>query len=135
MTAQTSTYLRQYVLEHVLQAANHDSPANLYVALFLEDPTEAGTGQEVDAASYARREVAWDLVTDRSDAMQNNALLSFPAAVQDWGLVTHWGVYDALTAGNLLYYGRLNLARNTEVGVTNVAPAGTIVIDASGADQ
>lgn len=132
MSAQTSMYLRQYVLEHVLMGADFPSPNALYVGLFTEDPTERGTGAEVSAASYARQEVAWGFVWDRTDAATNSGILTFPVAGEDWGLVTHWAVFDAVEDGNMLYFGKLNLSRDTVMGVGNVCPAGSIVIDASG---
>lgn len=131
MSAQTSMYLRQYVMEHVLMRANHDSPDNLYLALFLEDPTPYGTGTEVSGDGYARQEVAWEF-TDRVDEAMNSAMLNFPAALEDWGTVTHWGVYDSVTGGNLLYFAEAKLPRVTETGDLNVVPAGSVTIDASG---
>lgn len=131
MAAQTSKYLRQYVLEHVLMQADHPSPTNLYLGLFLEDPTDEGTGTEVSGDGYVRQEVAWEFGS-RVDEVINTALLEFPEALEDWGIATHWGVFDAVTDGNLLYFAVINLQRDTGTGDFNVVPAGRLKIDASG---
>jgi len=42
--------------------------------------------------------------------------VTFPAPTAAWGTVTHFGVFDAATAGNALYYGDLTTARTINSG-------------------
>ena len=43
---------------------------------------------------------------------------TFPAPTPNaWGTVTHFGIYDAATAGNLLYWAALTTSRATAAGV------------------
>lgn len=138
--SQTSLYLRQYVLEQVLLGANHPSPAVLYLALFTTAPTAAGPGTEVLGGAYARQSITWSLdgtaaaITAKTvDNAVNAAILTFPNATVAWGRVTHWAVMDALSGGNLFYYGEVSLSRDIAVGNTQVVPVANLRIDMSGA--
>ena len=132
MSSQSSLYLRQYILEHVLMHADNPSPTDLYLALFTEDPTPAGTGQEVTGDGYERMEVTWALLSGRVDAAGNSNNITFPEALADWGLVTHWGVMDDVTEGNLLYFGQATLARDSSAGSVLLVPPNNTLVDLSG---
>ncbi len=84
------------------------APTNTYVALFTANPTNAGGGTEVTGGSYARVAVAssgWSALTGTSPtAISNSAQITFPAATASWGTIIGWGLYDASTAGNLLFW-------------------------------
>jgi len=110
------------------------SPTNLYLGLFLSDPEEDASGTEASGGGYARTQVAWNFLAGRVDAVGNSGLVTFPTATADWGVVTHWAVFDSVTGGNMLYFGSANLARDTSVGVVNIVPVNNLRIDASGAD-
>jgi hypothetical protein len=75
--------------------------ANPYVALHTADPTDTGSGAEVTGGSYARQQAAFDAAA--SGATTNSAIIDhtgMPAVT-----VTHVGIWDASTAGNLLWSG------------------------------
>lgn len=90
-----------------------------YVALFTATPSDTGGGTEVTGGSYARVAVTSSLAnwagtqaaasttasTGTSGTTSNNATITFPAPTANWGVVTSFGVFDASTAGNLLFYG------------------------------
>ena len=74
-----------------------------YLALYTAAPGEAGGGTEVAGASYARQQVTFG---DPSDGeMVNSAAIEFPTATEAWGTAVAWGLCDALTGGNLVWYG------------------------------
>lgn len=103
-----SKYLEQKILNHVLRNASYTPPTTLYLALFTVDPTDAGTGTEVTGGSYARQTVAFNApAASGVSTSTNSADVLFPVASAAWGTVTHWGIFDAATAGNLLYLGAL----------------------------
>ncbi len=103
--AAISTYLADKLFNHVLRNEVYTPPAKVYLALYTTDPTAAGTGTEVSGAGYARQEIAFDASASR--ATSNTAAVEFPKATANWGTVTHWGLKDADTAGNLLYFGEV----------------------------
>lgn len=101
--AAMSNYLEEALLNATLRNVSYTSPTTVYLALFINDPTDANTGTEVTGGSYARQTVPF--VAPSSGACINSADVEFnnmPAVT-----VTHVGIYDALAGGNLLYHGQL----------------------------
>ena len=117
MSAATN-YLENEVLDHVLGKGTRDftSPANLYVGLFTAvSDGEAGTVTEVSGNDYARTAVTFN--TASGGSATNNGDVTFPAANGgSWGTITHIGIYDASTAGNLLFYGALTASKTVDDG-------------------
>ena len=109
-----SNYLEQKLLDHLYNEVTLAVPTTIYVALYTTDPTDADTGTEVSGGSYARVLVnqngggspAWDLaVVDGIGYKVDNANdITFPTATAAWGTVTHVGIHDHATAGNLLHH-------------------------------
>ena len=82
----------------------------MFISLYTTDPGEADTGTEVTGTSYARTAVTFNAASGGSAT--NNGDVTFPAAGSGgWGTVTHIGVHDAASAGNLLFYGALTASR------------------------
>lgn len=105
MTAKTN-YLEDAVLNHVLRNVAYTSPAGVYIALFTSNPGEGGTQtSEVSGGSYARQ--ACTFGAPASNIVANTAAVTFPQATGSWGTITHVGIMDASSAGNMLYYGAL----------------------------
>lgn len=101
-------------------------PTSWYIALFTAVADgEASSVTEVSGGSYARTAIARNDTThwkDPSTATQglvnNVADITFPAATASWGTITHVGVYDASTSGNLFFYGALTASRVVSSGAT-----------------
>lgn len=94
-----SRYAQRKLLDHIMKVASFTVPTNIYVALFNAGPTEcAGTG-------YARELCnAWDAATDADPSViDNTGIIDFGNGMADWGELTHFGLYDASVAGNLLW--------------------------------
>lgn len=107
-----SNYLENEVLDHVLGKGTRDftSPANLYISLYTTDPGEDDSGTEVSGTNYARTAVTFNAASNGSAT--NDGDVTFPAAGSGgWGTVSHIGVHDASSAGNLLFYGALTASR------------------------
>lgn len=107
-----SKYLEDIQLKWAFQAtAPPAAPATVYVALFTTMPAEDGTaGVEVSPTStgYARVAVTgnatnWPISGTTPQQVQNASAVQFPTATASWGTVVGFGIYDAATAGNLLY--------------------------------
>jgi len=124
--AAASDYLELKILEHTLGITAYTQPTTVYLALFTTDPTDAGTGTEVSGGSYARQSISWN--TPASGAVTNSADVTFPQATADYGTVTHIGIYDASTAGNLLYHGALSASKSVTTNDTFIVEAGDLSI-------
>jgi hypothetical protein len=114
-------------------AAAATGPATLYVALFTANPTDVGGGTEVTGGSYARVAVtssltAWAATqstnptpvntasTGVSGTTFNSAVVTFPAPTANWGTITGAAVFDATTAGNMLFYSALTTSKTVNSG-------------------
>lgn len=93
-------YLRTMVGNHVLNNTAYTSPTTLYVALFTVAPTTVGGGTEVTGGSYARAIITFtETATDGEFENNSVSISDMPEAT-----VIAIGVYDAVTAGNLLAF-------------------------------
>lgn len=111
------------LLNWVLTANAATRPTAWYVALFTTDPTDADTGTEVSGGSYARTAVTFSVT---GNAATNTAGVEFPAATANWGTVSHIGVYDASTAGNLIFHSPLTVAKAITDGDVFRIPTGDL---------
>lgn len=81
---------------------NHGSlfPANVEVALYTTDPTDAGTGTEASGGSYApvvltNNSTNWP---DASSSTKTNGVaINFPTATGSWGTCTHWAIRNSVS--------------------------------------
>lgn len=124
-----SNYLENEVLDHVLGKGTRDftSPTALYVSLYTNDPGEADTSTEVSGTNYARTAVSFDAAS--SGSASNSADVEFPAAGSGgWGTVTHIGIHDASTLGNLLFYGALSASKAVDENDIFTITAGSLSI-------
>lgn len=83
-------------------------PATVALALFTAVGSDAGTGfTEVSGGSYARVAVQtlWNAASGSGPStITNSGSITFPAATANWGTIIGWGLYDATTVGNLLFW-------------------------------
>ena len=117
MSNAASNYTENLALKWLLttNSSGVTRPTAWYVALFTSDPTDAGSGTEVSGTSYARTAVTFS-VTD--DTATNSGAVTFPAAGGSWGTISHIGVYDASTSGNLLFHGAVTTSKQIDSGDT-----------------
>ena len=109
-----SNYLENAVINAVLRNTSYTSPTTVYVGLFTSDPTDAGSGTEVAGGSYAR--VAVTFGAPSNGVSTNSAAVEFAQATANWGTVSHIGIHDALTTGNLLFHTALDTSKTIETG-------------------
>ena len=115
-----SDYLERALLHHVFGATAYTRPAGLWVALYTTAPTDISPGNEVlPAVGYARVAATFADAPDQVDgssAIWNSTVLQFPVATADWGTISHCGVHDAATAGNMLAWGQLAVLKRVDFG-------------------
>jgi hypothetical protein len=112
--AEMSNYLENALINVTLRATSYTAPTTVYVSLWTSDPTDAGSGTEVSGGSYARTSVTF--AAPSNGATTNSADVIFPTATGSWGTVTHIGINDAATSGNLLYHTPLDESKIIATG-------------------
>ncbi len=112
-------YLENELLDHVFGGSDYARPATLYIALYTSAPSDSGGGTEVSGGSYARAAVTnntTNFPAASGGSKANGTAITFAQATAGWGTVSHVGVFDALTGGNLLYWGALTTPRTVANG-------------------
>ena len=138
-----SDYLENKLIDHVFRGQDYANPV-LYIGLLTAAPSDSGGGTEVSGNAYARVKAAAGASQALTDwkSTQNDSLAStgtggnttntnavnFPTPTATWGVVTHFGIYDALTGGNLLFWGSLTISKTINQSDTVTFPAGTLSI-------
>ena len=112
--AEFSNYLENALINAVLRNTSYTSPATVYVSLYVSDPTDADSGTEVSGGSYARTAVTFGAPSN--GVSTNSADVTFPTATAAWGSVTHIGIHDASTGGNLLFHAPLDTSKTIDSG-------------------
>jgi hypothetical protein len=112
--AELSNYLENKLLDHVLRNTSYNSPTTVYVGLYTSDPGDGNTGTEVSGGSYARQVL--NVTTASGGIVTSSADVTFPQATGSWGTVSHIGLLDALSSGNLLMHTPLTTSRAIESG-------------------
>ena len=112
--AEFSNYLENALINATLRNTSYTSPSVVYIALYTSDPTDANTGTQVSGGSYARQSATFGAPSNGTST--NSAAIEFPQATASWGTVTHIGILDALTSGNLLYHTPLDTAKTIDSG-------------------
>ena len=112
--AEFSNYLENALINAVLRNTSYTSPATVYVSLYTTDPTDAGSGTEVSGGSYARTAVTFGAPSN--GVSTNSADVTFPTCTVSWGTVSHIGIHDASTSGNLLFHTPLDTSKTIDSG-------------------
>jgi hypothetical protein len=112
--AAMSNYLETALVNAVLRNTSYTSPTTVYVGLFTSDPTDAGSGTEVSGGSYTRKAMAFS--SPSNGATSNSSAVEFDQATASWGTVTHFGLFDASSSGNLLLHGALTTSKTIDSG-------------------
>ena len=109
MPGSATDYLRQRVLSHSLAFGAYTMPVNIYVGLCTSAPNATAGGTEISGAGtgYARQRPVFALSAGRTDLAVNTATVEYAPASTNWGAIGYFELWDALTAGNRLYWGPL----------------------------
>lgn len=128
--ASLSDYLENKLIDAFLRGQAYTMPATVYVGLATTTGSDAACGSEVSGGDYARVPVTSSLAnwagtqsaasttasTGTGGTTSNNAAILFPDPTADWGTVTEFCVFDAASAGNLLFRAALTTPRTINNG-------------------
>jgi len=103
--AQMSDYLENKLIDHVFRNITYSQAGTVYLALYSDDPTDADVGTELVGAGYARMPVTF--VAPIDGGTKNDADIVSPVATADWVTITHIGIRDLASGGNLLMHKNL----------------------------
>lgn len=110
-------YLENKLADHLLRntALSESSPASVYVGLLTAACSDSSAGTEVTGGSYARMAVtrgtsSWNgthgnttgASSGTGGTISNASAITWSSApTANWGVVTHFAIYDASSGGNM----------------------------------
>ena len=109
-----SDYLENEILDHILGTGAYTMPTTVYVGLSTGSFNDDNSGTELSGSNYARESISFGAAS--SGTASNDAAVEFNAATGSWGTVSHFGIFDALTSGNLLIHGALTASKVIDTG-------------------
>lgn len=138
MPGSASQYLEQRVLGHTLGFQALPAITAVFVALTTSPPNATTRGNEVSGGGYARQAGTFALITTPPNVAANTTTIEYSPATSAWGAIGWFEVWDAVTAGNRLYWGPLvdpadgvtPITRSVQVGDIMRFSAGVLQIQA-----
>lgn len=121
-----TTFARGKILDHLRGKTAWAMPT-AYIALFTVAPTESGGGTEANYGNYARIATSGaDWTASSGSAGTNANAIVFPGCTSGSNAIVAWGVYDAATSGNLLWFGTCSITVTPPVAPRFLAGALTL---------
>jgi hypothetical protein len=124
--AALSDHAEALLLDWLMTTGTATRPTNWYVALYTAAPSDSGGGTEVSTGGYARQAVTFAAASSPGGTTSNSGTVSFTASGADYGLVTHIGIFDNVSGGNLLWHGAMTASKTIADGDTLEFSAGNI---------
>lgn len=136
--SEASDYVENQILDFYLNqgtgaGGSITAPSNIYLGLHTADPTDAGSGAEVSTTGtgYGRIEITdkFDNASGTGGSLSSNAdITGFTANGANWGTITHIGIYDASTSGNLLFHTALDSSATVNDGDSFQISSGNLTV-------
>lgn len=109
------------------------APSAVYLALFTGSASEDGitTMPEIPTSlGYQRQLLTFSAVTQSAGVgvISSSNGQTFGPASSSWGSVSHIGLFDAQTSGNMLYFNSSSVAQNVAAGDRAVFNTGSIIV-------
>jgi hypothetical protein len=124
-----SDYWENKILDHIFGKGSY-TPPTIYVGLSTADPTDDGSGlAEPSGNGYTRVQTSasdWNVASNGS--LDNAGNIIFNQATGNWGTITHFALFDAAAAGNMLAHGALNQSKAISESETARFEAGDLQI-------
>lgn len=109
------------IIDWFHRGQSYAPPATVYIELCSTTPTASAAALALSGTGYARIPIASSLInwagtqadgttaasSGTSRTTSNNVDIDYGVAPAAWGTASHWEAYDALTAGNRLYFGTI----------------------------
>lgn len=104
-----SDYSKSQIIKHNCLTGFYDlKPNNIYISLHSTTVGGNGSGTEFSGGGYSRVEYGpsnaqWKELSGLTGL--SNGKIQFPIPTANWGTPVSWGIWDAVTGGNLICYG------------------------------
>lgn len=121
-----SNTFETHVLQYVFTTTSVTRPTAWYVGLFTADPTDTGSGAtEITGNNYSRVSATFSVT---GATATTTAAVEFAAATGSWGTISHIGIFDAASGGNLIAHSALSASKAIGTGDVFRIPTGDLDI-------
>ena len=122
-----SDYAENLAITWLLSADSATRPTAWFASLHTAAPGDTGTAEISTASNYTRQTIV--TASAGTGTRTNTASIVFGSATtSSWGAVSGVGIWDATTAGNLLFAGTLATARTIGIGDTLTIASGALSV-------
>lgn len=116
--AALSDYAEKLLLDWAMTTGSATRPTSWFVALYTAAPSDSGGGTEVSTGGYSRQSVTFGAASSPGGTTSNTNTVSFTASGANYGTVTHIGIFDNSSGGNLLWHGAMTASKTVNDGDT-----------------
>ncbi len=124
-----SDYLELKFLDHFTGTASTSAPSAVYLGLSTASLNDDNSGTELSGSGYTRKVITF--ASASSGSIANNSAVEFPTATGSWGDISHFGIYDASSSGNLLFHGAFSASKTIASGDILKVASGSLTISAT----
>ena len=124
-----SDYLELKFLDHFTGTASTSAPSAVYLGLATGSIGDDASGAELTGNNYSRKAITF--ASASSGSIASNSAVEFDPATGSWGDVSHWGIFDASSSGNLLFHGSFTASKTIASGDILKVASGSLTITAN----
>ncbi len=110
-----TTYLIQKLLNHTFRGISYTAPTNVFLALWIGDPTVSGVGgAEVSTSgtAYVREQMSFG--APAGDTIATDTIINYADATAAWGTIDYAQIMDLVALGNPLINAALTNAKTID---------------------
>ena len=128
-----TTYFLNQVMGNLFKTKETPAlPSDYYIGLSSTAPNISGGNVTEPLSNSGYKRVKLENLSEPADGViTNEQAISFDESTANWGTMSHFVIYDALEAGNLLMYDTLSTPRNVEAATIVTIKANSLTLTLS----
>lgn len=128
-----TTYFLNQVMGNLFKTKETPAlPSEYYIGLSSTAPNISGGNVTEPLSNSGYKRVKLENLSEPADGViTNEHAISFDESTANWGTMSHFVIYDALEAGNLLMYDTLSTPRNVEAATIVTIKANSLTLTLS----
>lgn len=128
-----TTYFLNQVMGNLFKTKETPAlPSKYYIGLSSTAPNISGGNVTEPLSNSGYKRVKLENLSEPADGViTNEQAISFDESTANWGTMSHFVIYDALEAGNLLMYDTLSTPRNVEAATIVTIKANSLTLTLS----
>lgn len=128
-----TTYFLNQVMGNLFKTKETPAlPSEYYIGLSSTAPNISGGNVTEPLSNSGYKRVKLENLSEPAEGViTNEQAISFDESTANWGTMSHFVIYDALEAGNLLMYDTLSTPRNVEAATIVTIKANSLTLTLS----